>query len=41
MKRAAARIELLARMAPAPLPVMRDDWDLLPDAEPDGIVRRP
>lgn len=41
MKREAARVELLARMAPAPLPAMRDEWDQLPDAEPDGIVRRP
>lgn len=41
MKRGAARVELMARMAPAPLPAMRDDWDQLPDAEPGGIVRRP
>lgn len=40
LKREAARVELMARMAPAPLPAMRDDWDQLPDAEPGGIVRR-
>lgn len=39
-KREAARAELLARMAPPPLPDIRDEWDNLPDAVPDGIVSR-
>lgn len=39
--RAAARAEMLARWsARAALPAMRDDFDNLPDAEPEGIVPR-